>query len=186
MATEQLLANAQNLARRDIGLIQSMMPELVIFSTDSQLINKLRFEVERMPYIRLAEGDGPTVAATERLDALKVSQMDAVERYGFSPPHPTFEARVLKTPAALIERGLPRYAISGVALPKDYPRDARSELELVISATLKAVKAFNSQNEDQILRVGVLPETLGLGRLPSAEAFGTLDRIYREVFANEH
>jgi hypothetical protein len=158
-----------------------MKPKLVIFSTDADLIERLRSQSTRLPYLSYAVGNGPAVAKAEQLDALKVSQMDAVERYGFNPPHPALEARVLKTPAALLERGLPRYAISGVALPKDYPRNPESELELVISATLKAVKEFNAKGEDQILRVGMLPESLSLDKLPPIEVFRALDRIYGEL-----
>jgi hypothetical protein len=161
-----------------------MNPRLVIFSTNAELIARLKSQCTQLPYVDYAVGDGPAVAKAEHLDALKVSQMDAVERYGFNPPHPLLEARVLKTPAPLIERGLPRYAISGVALPKDFPRDPRSELELVISSTLIAVKEFNARGEDQILRVGILPETLGFLDFPAAEIFQTLDRIYGELVPN--
>jgi hypothetical protein len=158
-----------------------MKTELIIFSTDAELIEKLRPQSSRLLYVSYAVGNGPAVSKSERLDALKVSQMEAVERYGFNPPHPLLEARVLKAPSALVERGLPRYAISGVALPKDYPRNPKSEMELVISAMLKAVKEFNERSEDQIFRIGMLPESLSLDKLPAAEVFGALERIDREV-----
>lgn len=160
-----------------------MKPQLVIFSTDAELIKRLKSQSTQLSYVGYAVGNGPTVAKSEHLDALKVSQMDAVERYGFNPPHPMLEARVLKTPALLLERGLPKYAISGVALPKDYPRNARSELELVISAMLKAIKEFNARGEDQILRVGLLPDDIGLLEFPPAEVLQMLDRVYRELIA---
>lgn len=158
-----------------------MKPKLVIFSTDAEFIERLRSQSTRMPYVSYAVGNGPAVAKAEQLDALKVSQTDAVERYGFNPPHPVLEARVLKTPATLVERGLPRYAISGVALPKDYSRNPGSELELVISAILKAVKQFNARGEDQILTVGMLPESLSLDKLSPPEVFEMLERIYGEL-----
>ena len=160
-----------------------MKPTLVIFSTDIELIERLRSQSTQLPYVSYAVGNGPTVTKTEQLDALKVSQMDAVERYGFNPPQPLFEARVLKAPTGLVERGLPKYAISGVALPGDYPRNARSELELVISAMLKAIKEFNGKGQDQILRIGLLPEQLSLEKLPPSEVFQMLERIYGEVIA---
>jgi hypothetical protein len=162
-----------------------MKPKLVIFSTDAEFLDRLRAQSAELPFVSFALGNGPGVTKTERLDALKVSQMDAVERYGFSPPHPALEARVLKTPANLVERGLPRYAISGVALPKDYPRNARAEFELAISATLKAIKEFNHRSEDQIVRVGIPPEALCLDKLAPAEVFQILERIYRELIPSE-
>ena len=157
-----------------------MKPQFVIFSKDVELMESLKAQSAKLSYISYAVGDGPTVTKAEQLDALKVSQMDAVERYGFNPPHPILEARVLKTPTTLLERGLPKYAISGVALPKDYPRNAQSELELVISAMLKAIQQFNSKGADQIVRVGMLPDDLSLNKLPPNDVFRTLERIYGE------
>jgi len=158
-----------------------MKPCLVIFSTDAEQIEKLRPQSAQLPYVGYAVGNGPMVTKAENLDALKINQMEAVERFGFNPPYPVLESRVLKTPVALLERGLPRYAISGVALPKDYPRDSLGELELVISAMLRAIKEFNDRGEDQILRVGILPERLSLDKLPPREVFQTLERIYGEL-----
>lgn len=158
-----------------------MKPEFVIFSTDAEQIERLRSQSSHLPYVSYSVGNGPVVTKLARLDALKVSQMDAVQRYGFNPPHPLLEARVLKAPTALVERGLPRYAISGVALPEDYRRDTRSEMELVISAMLKAVRDFNAEGGDQIQRIGVLPEGLSLDKLPAPDVFETLDRIYGEL-----
>lgn len=75
-----------------------MKPELVILRTGAELIQRLRSEGKRLPYVSYAVGNGQNVTKSERLDAMKVSQMDAVERYGFDPPHPILEARVLKAP----------------------------------------------------------------------------------------
>lgn len=158
-----------------------MKPYLVIFSTDADQIETLKPQSAQLPYVCYALGNGPTVTKAENLDALKVTQMEAVERFGFNPPHPVLESRVLKTPKPLLERGLPRYAISGVALPKDYPRNPRRELELVISAMLRAIREFNDQGEDQIVRVGMLPENLSLDKLSPTEVFQTLQRIYGEL-----
>jgi hypothetical protein len=161
-----------------------MKPQLVIFDTDAELIQQLKPQSAHLPYVHYAVGDGLTVTKAEKLDALKVSLMMALERFGWNPPYPPFQARVLKTPPADVQRGMPRYGISGVALPKDYPRDdPRRELEIGVSAMLKAVKEFNDRGEDQILRVGMLPENLSLDKLPPGEVFQMLERIYEELIA---
>ena len=157
-----------------------MKPQLVIFSTDAGLIDRLCAESTRLPFLSFAVGDGLAVTKAERLDALKVSQMDAVERYRFNPPHPLLEARVLTTPPDFIQRGLPRYAISGVALPRDYQLNVKAELELGVSAMLKVID-FNQRGEDQILRVGMLPESLSLDKVAPAEAFQIVERIYSQL-----
>src|SRR5258708_24742940 len=158
-----------------------MKPEFVIFSKDAELIERLKPQSAQLPYGSYAVGDGPTVARAVKLDALKVSLMESLERFGWNPPYPPLEARVLKTPATLIERGLPKYAVSGVALPKDHPRDPWFELEMVISAMLKAINEFNAEGADQIVRVGMLPDDLSLDKLPSAEVFQRFERIYGEL-----
>jgi hypothetical protein len=150
----------------------------VIFSAYAARIDRIRTQSPQLPFVSFAVGNGLAVRKAERLDALKISQMEAVERYAFNPPHPILEACVLKAPA-LIEQGLPRFAISGVALPADYPRHAKLELELDISATLKAIRDFNKRGEDQILRVGILPEGLSLDKIAPAEVFEALERVYR-------
>ena len=90
-----------------------MSPEFVIFSTDAGLVENLKSLSKQLPYASYAIGDGPTVAMCAQLDALKVSLMESLERFGWNPPYPPFEARVLTTPSTLLDRGLPKYAISG-------------------------------------------------------------------------
>jgi hypothetical protein len=160
-----------------------MKPQFVIFSKDAELIERLKSQSAHLPYVHYAVGDGLTVTKAEKLDALKVSLMMALERFGWNPPYPLFEARVLKTPPADVQRGMPRYGISGVALPKDYPRNVQSELELVIPAMLKAIQEFNKRGEDQIVRVGMLPDDLSLNKLPPTEVFQTLERIYGDLIS---
>jgi hypothetical protein len=46
---------------------------------------------------------------------------------------------------------------------------------------LTAIREFNDKGEDQILRVGMLPENLSLDKLPPTEVFQTLGRIYGEL-----
>ena len=158
-----------------------MQPQFIIFSTDAARLDRIRTQSPQLPFVSFAVGNGPVVTKSERLDALKISQMEALELYGFNPPYPILEARVLKAPASLIELGLPRYAISGVALPPDYPRDASLELDLAISATLKAIRDFNNRGDDRIVWVGILPEGLSLDKIAPADVFEAFERIYRSL-----
>src|SRR5712691_6347964 len=131
---------------------------LILFGSDPAALERLKAFSEGMPYIGYEVGHGPQVAANARLDALWLTLMEAVELFGAAPPFPLYEARVLKTPHALLERRFPRYAVVGVAISQDDPKTPDWELRLVMSALLKAVREFNSRNEDQILRIGILPE----------------------------
>src|SRR5258708_22969997 len=125
-----------------------MKPEFVIFSKDAELIERLKSQSTQMPYVSYEVGEGPTFIKTLKLDALKVSLMESPERFGWNPPYPPFEARVLRAPSTLLEMGFPKYAISGVALRKDYPRNPQSELELVISAILRPIQELTQSGED--------------------------------------
>jgi len=104
--------------------------------------------------------------------------MAGVELFGATPPFPLYEAQVLETPPAQLQRGMPKYGVVGVATSEEDPKTPEHNLRLVLSALLKAVKVFNLRNTDQIVRVGILPDHLDLLRLDPAEAF----RIVREVY----
>jgi hypothetical protein len=153
-------------------------PQLVLFSGDSALLEKLRPFSAGIPYIRCEVGSGPQITTSVKLDALWATLMAGVELFGAAPPFSLHEACVLPTPSAQRKRGLPRYGVVGVAPSNDESRDPEHSLRTVLSALLSAVKDFNSQNTDQINRVGILPDDLELKRLDPETGF----RISREIY----
>lgn len=104
--------------------------------------------------------------------------MAGVELFGAAPPFELHEARVLRTPTAQLKRGMPRYAVVGVATSKDDPTTPEYNLRLVLSSLLKAVNDFNTDNEDQIKRIGILSDDLDLERIDSAVALGIIQQIF--------
>jgi hypothetical protein len=152
--------------------------ELVLFDTDSGLLENLKRFSRELPYISYEVGYGPAVVAKANLDALWITPMAAVELFGANPPFPLHEARVLETPPAQLARGMPKYGVVGVATSEDDPKTPEYNVRLVLSALLRAVNDFNSRHRDRILRVGILPDHLDLKRLDPAEAF----KIIREVY----
>ncbi len=153
-------------------------PQLILYSTDSALLDKLKPFSAELPYVSYAAGNGPQVTASASLDALWATLMTGVELFGAVPPFPLHEANVLKTPPSQLRRGMPRHGVVGVAVSKDDPKTPDYNLRLVLSALLKAVDDFNSRNTDQIARVGILPDDLELKRLDAPTAF----KIIREVY----
>jgi hypothetical protein len=156
-----------------------MMPiELVVFSPDVALLERLKTFASDLPFLSFEVGNGPQVTERARLDALWATLMAGLEVFGGAPPFPLHEARVVQTPAAQLRRGLPKYGIVGVAVSADDPKTPEFNLRLVVSALVTAVKEFNGRNVAQIVRVGILPDDLELTRLESQTAF----KIIREVF----
>jgi hypothetical protein len=131
-----------------------------------------------LPYIHYEVGHGPQVTKRVQLDALWATIMLAVELFGENPPFPLHQARVRKTSSLLLQQGLPRYYVAGVAKSKTDPTTPEYDLRLVTSALLKAVGDFNSQNQDKIVRIGIQPADLALGKLNPEAAF----KIIREEY----
>ncbi len=157
--------------------------QLVVFGTDSGLLEDLKRSSAMLNYISYEQGYGPQVAAKVGLDALWATPMVGAELYGAVPPFPLHEARVLKTPAAQLQRGMPQYGIVGVATSDDDPKTPEYNLRLVLSALLRAVYDFNSRQSDQIRRIGILPEDLDLNRIDHGKAVEIIRQVYEESCA---
>jgi hypothetical protein len=157
-------------------------PQLVLFSTDPAFLEKLRRFSTDLPDISYETGHGPQVSKKAALDALWTTLMVGVELFGAAPPFAIHEARVLETPSAQLQLGMPRHVVVGVALSKDDPKTPEFNLRLVLSALFKAVKDFNSRSTDQIARVGILPDDLELKKLDPATAF----KIVREAYEQHY
>jgi hypothetical protein len=168
----------ENVTKQQNPTNSVVKPRLVLFSTDSVLLEKLKPFSAALPYISYDLGNGPQVTAKARLDALWATLMTGVEVFGATPPFPLHEASVLQTPPAQLKRGMPRYGIVGVALSRDEGSTPEQNVRLVMSALLKAVHGFNSEGKDQITRVGILPDDLEFKKLEPTVVF----KIIREVY----
>ena len=154
--------------------------QLVLFGTDTGLLEDLKRCSGGLPYIMYEQGYGPQVVVKADLDALWATPMIGAELFGAIPPFPLHEARVLKTPPAQLQRGMPRYGVVGVATTDDDPKTPEYNLRLVLSALLKAVYDFNAKQSDQILRIGILPEDLDLKRIDHSKAIEIIRQVYED------
>ena len=152
--------------------------ELVLFDTDPTFLEGLKRSWVSLPYISYQTGYGPEVVVKAGLDAMWATPMMGVELFGAAPPFPIHQAQVLKTPAAQLRLGMPRYGVVGVATTASDPKTPEYNLRLVLSALLKAVRRFNSKQSDQIRRVGILPRHLDLQRLDLSEASHIIRELY--------
>lgn len=154
--------------------------QLVLFGTDTGLLEDLKRFSGGLPYIMYEQGYGPQVVVKADLDAFWATPMVGAELFGATPPFPLHEARVLKTPPAQLQRGMPRYGVVGVATTDGDPKTPEYNLRLVLSALLKAVFDFNSKQSDQILRIGILPEDLDLKRIDHSKAVEIIRQVYED------
>ncbi len=169
----------RNLVGSVVG-IGKIKPQLILFSSDSALLEKLKPFSEGLPYIGYEVGYGPSVTEKAHLDAFWATLMSGVELFGAVPPFPLHEARVLKTPPTQLQRGFPKYGVVGVAVSQDDPKTPEYNVRLVLSSLLNAIKEFNSKNADQILRIGILPDDLELKRLDPVSAFKIIAEVYAQ------
>src|ERR1700678_3796720 len=88
--------------------------------------------------------------------------MMALEMLGANPPFPLYQAFVPQAPTALLLKGLPRYAVVGVAVSQDDPREPESMVRLIVSARLNAVNDFNAQNKTRSFVWECCPATWSL------------------------
>jgi hypothetical protein len=165
--------------------LASSKTQLILFGTDTGILEDLKRFSTELPYVSYEGGYGPQVVAKAGLDALWATPMAGVELFGATPPFPLHEAQVLETPPTQLQRGMPKYGVVGVATSEEDPKTPEHNLRLVLSALLKAVKDFNLRNTDQIVRVGILPDHLDLLRLDPAEAFRIVREVYEQSYGPE-
>jgi len=157
--------------------------QLILFGTDSGLLEDLKRRSAALPYLSYEPGCGPDVVSRQGLDAVWATPMIGAELFGATPPFPLHQARVLKTPEAQLRRGMPKYGIVGVATSDEDPKAPEYNLRLVLSALLVAVHDFNAKQVDQIRRVGILPEDLDLKRMDHGVAIEIIREVYEESCA---
>jgi hypothetical protein len=98
------------------------------------------------------------------LDAMFLT-LPAAERWGARPL--VHKAQILRTQRAqeTSPAGIPPYVIAGVAMAQDDPHDPVFELQLIMTATLEAVQAFNATHPEAIKVIGFWAGNLLLGQL---------------------
>jgi hypothetical protein len=161
--------------------MSQIKPHLVFYGTDSALLERLRLLSADMPYVSYEGGIGRDVTAKAQLDAIWSGLMAAVELFGLTPPFPLHEAVVLKVPEAQVARGFPKYSVAGVAVSPNDPKTPEYSLRLTLSALLRAIGEFNSRNQEQIARIGILPDDLQLQKLRPETALGIVREAWAEL-----
>jgi hypothetical protein len=144
--------------------------QLVLFSTDADLIFTLKQRFESDRHISAVLGTGPEVAGRYNLDALWLTPMQA-EYFGVTSSLPPHLAKVFAMPAERRQLGLPRLLIAGVTLLPGKTYTSARIADLCVEALANAIAEYNRSHGDLILRVGSVPENLGLNDLHNTEAF---------------
>ena len=151
--------------------------QLVLFSTDRELIAVLKQRFNSESHISAVCGTGPEVGKEWKLDALWLTPMQA-HYFGIADPLPPYVAKVFVMPTDKRKLGLPRLLIAGVVLEPGKTYSATRIAHLCAEALADAIADYNSSHQDSILRVGSVPENLGLGDLNNTEAFLAIRQVF--------
>lgn len=155
-------------------------PQLILYDTGPDFFESLAAYKSELPFVRFEIGKLPHVTHVAALDASWTTPMGALELYGINPPFPLHEARVHRTPETKLKKGHPRYLVVGVATSLSDPRTPEFNINIVLSALLRAVDEFNGRSSDKIKRIGILPEQLDLRRLDPPVAARLLREAYEK------
>lgn len=152
--------------------------QLVLFTTVPEEESTLREYFQACANIVVTGGAGPEVTSRFHLDALWMTPMQA-SYYGVSPATRPEFATIMPMPKELRTMGLPRLLISGVNLIPGKVYTAKLRARLPALCLAKAVAEYNESHDQPIVRVGSIPENLGLDSSEENEA----RRAIRGAFA---
>ncbi|MCI0625313.1 MAG: hypothetical protein L0387_27330 [Acidobacteria bacterium] len=158
--------------------------QIVIYSTEMERLERLRPYCNHLPYIRLVLGHGPDATEAAELDALWMTPMGAnyVGLDEWVSDLQKHEAHVYAMPKNAVTKGLPRFAVVGVLLTGNDPRDPEFELGLIVSSMCRAIRNFNRSSEYKLRRIGMLPEDLWLQKLDPGVAFRIIEKTTSESY----
>jgi len=74
--------------------MNQIKPQLIIFGTDSTQLDLVKPQLTILPYVSYEVGTGPQVTKKTQLDAMWVTLMEGMDKFGLNPPFPLHEARV--------------------------------------------------------------------------------------------
>jgi hypothetical protein len=151
-----------------------MKPRLLIFDSDSGVVEKLQAVFQGHSKLIARRLEPSAIARLPELDAMYLTIV-AAERW-----HPKllfYESQILST--AESDR-MPPYVVVGIALKPDDPRagNSASELELVIKAVLEAVESHNRKNEIHIDTIGFWTRDLSVDRMDASAAARIIRTAY--------
>lgn len=150
-------------------------PHLVIFEPDARIADALKREI-RLPFVTVVNCYGKEATSVARLDAIWLTWMQA-EQFGITPQLEPHVAVVFRTPDAKVKEGFAPFTVAGVNFAKNDPPDLIERLRWSLEAVLGAILRFN-KTEGAIERIGTLPTTLVLGKLPTPVVADILEKVW--------
>ena len=133
--------------------------QLTIFSPVPSVVTELNLRLLPAGSIQAVLGTGTSVSVASHLDAIWLTGMQ-VTYFGIEPMLVS-TSKVVVMPAAKQSLGFPPLIVAGWLSPKDCPDPSGWGLRYA-ELLLNAVDDYNSRSAEPILRVGSIPENLGL------------------------
>lgn len=155
--------------------------KLVVYGSNTALLSRFKESVSELPYLDAESGFGPEVTRKASLDAMWATPAAGAELFGASPPFAPHQARVFQSPAPTLARGLPRYGVVGVMTSPNDPKTPEFQLQLIVSALLRAIEDFNAGTSDKIRSVGILAQDLLLNKMEMPGAIDIIRRAFEDT-----
>ena len=152
----------------------SVKPQLTFSETEAERVLAMRRGIGNEQNLQVVQIPSHQLVNCDNLDAVYMS-VSAAESLG---AYPILHKAQILTNRENDLRGWPLHVIAGVAMEENDPRDAGSELRLILNAVLEVVGDFNRKGDEQINNIGFAPEWTGIRRLDPLHA----GRIIRETY----
>ncbi len=131
-----------------------MRPELIVQQTKRENVELVRKGLGKCQGVIVLGIDGKDFWSLAGIDAQFLT-LPRAEAWG-SKPLPPHTCEVLRTREAELKKGFPPYAVTGVILKDDDPKDGHFVLPLVVRSAVVAVRDFNERAGDLIQTIGLM------------------------------
>jgi hypothetical protein len=151
-------------------------PTLIICEHSPARFETLKQSLGSAPGLELRRVPPDQVALQPDVDAVYMS-VRAAEEFGALPV--VHRAQILVVDHTKTSRQLPRWVVAGVAMAKEDPREPIFEIQLTISAIVRAVEELALHSKECPMRIAVWTGWLGFDHVNDISQAG---RAIREAY----
>jgi len=151
--------------------------QVVLFTHNPKMAAGLKYRFAAKPNILICLGNASEVTDMFKLDALCLSSTQA-SYYGIVQPRSDEASHVYPMPRETHIKGLPRLIIAGVPLLPGKVYTERFIGRNPAVSLANAIAEFNKRTSRRILRVGSIPENLGIDTPDNDAATEALEQAF--------
>jgi hypothetical protein len=154
--------------------------QIVLFTHNAKMAAGLKYRFAAAPNVVIFLGNASEVTDRYKLDALCLSSTQA-SYFGVSQPRSEESSRVYPMLPDSRTKGLPRLLIAGVPLLPGKVYTDRFIGRNPAIALANAIAEYNKRTNRRILRVGSIPENLGIDTPDNDAATEALEQAFADL-----